>query len=159
VERHSLLGLVAKVTDTTVDVAVSADDYDESHVGRSDEQHLRLDLSSSQKTFKVMSEALNSLREQFSRGHPLASLLFCPPNQDLRPRALDCGQSLEAKMLFGDLREEGVEIKGDLNVSQQRAVVTAMSSTFSMVHGPPGTGKTSTLAGKNMSATAFAMHY
>lgn len=125
-----LLGLIGKVSQFKIEMIV--DEFDEHFF----EPPLRMDLRSNQKTHNSMKAALTALQHE-GMNNPIVNVLFNPEYQDLRMFALSQnGPRLEQKDLWNQ----------SLNDSQQRAIQCALDTpSIAIIHGPPGTGKTSTL--------------
>jgi len=129
-DKYVLFGLISKVTSHKVEMVV--DEFDD-HLF---DAPLRLDLRSNQKTHTTMKDALSEIA-RVGMNHRLVNLLFYPndgnssllvPSQDNRP--------LEAADMWNP----------SLNTSQIAAITCALNApAVSIIHGPPGTGKTSTL--------------
>lgn len=119
-------GLIKKISPHSIEVVV--EEYDEVLL----EPPLRLDLCPSRKTHEKMMAALDDLGKK-------------PPL--LADQIYDKGYPIDP---YTDLAREKVSVaswfSSTLNESQQEAVTTALScSKIGIIHGPPGTGKTSTL--------------
>lgn len=125
--RESLTGVVSARSQRTIQVAVN--DWPSA-------KSLRLDLSPDEITRKRQLAALKIVEE--SRGR-VAQL-----------RRIVLG---ERAPQFGDLPE--VKFQTDLNPSQQQAVRFALSANdLAIIHGPPGTGKTTTVVELILQAVA-----
>ena len=118
-------GVLYEVDEYEVSVALNGAPPDPLPAGR-----WRLDLLGSDATFRRMVRALAQVRE--AKGSPLAEL------RDLRfgLLPLPAPERMDAPRLFN----------GALNEFQAEAVLRALCATrFAVIHGPPGTGKTTVL--------------
>jgi ATP-dependent RNA/DNA helicase IGHMBP2 len=114
----SCQGVVTSISRKSIQVAVN--DYP-------DAERLRIDLSPDEITRKRMLNALK--RAQDARGR----------TKELRDILLG-----ERELSFKD--EEDIRFDAELNESQQSAIRSALSaSDVAIIHGPPGTGKTTTI--------------
>ncbi len=121
--KSDLLGTVIRVTEKTVTVA-----FDNKPPQWVYKKGVRLDLYVNDVTFKRMEENLEEVRHAFGRKRELRNIIL----------------GLKEPMLSDE--ESFVPVNKKLNKSQKLAVSRALGSPdFYLVHGPPGTGKTSTI--------------
>lgn len=119
-------GVLSRVSDHQLVVALLADDFpDDAKSGR-----YTVDLRFDDKTFFEMEKALNTLIN-----------IEAGTAKELRDKLLGF------KTLSGYRPDEGAtDIDPNLNSSQRRAVEAILQTEdIALVHGPPGTGKTTTL--------------
>lgn len=118
-EKTVLLGLISKVSAITIEVVL--DEFEESNAF---EPPLRLDLTSSQKTFTKMKEALQMLERT---SHPLVDLLFNEPDSSLPITFLPSSTLPTLDQTWNQ----------NLNPSQLNAICTALSAPkIAIIHGP-----------------------
>jgi predicted DNA helicase len=139
--KSDLLGTVVKITEKTITVA-----FDNKPPNWVYKKGVRIDLYVNDVTFKRMEENLEELRHAVGR------------QRELRNIILGLKIPERAEPFEFDLVDKR------LNETQRRAVSLALgSSDFFLIHGPPGTGKTSTVTelivqfvkrGKKVLATA-----
>ena len=117
-EKTFLFGLISKVSTTNIEVVL--DEFEESNAF---EPPLRLDLTSSQKTFTKMKEALQLLE---GSSHPLVNLLFAEKDSTI-PYAF----------LPSSLPVLNLVWNQSLNPSQLNAISTALAAPkIALIHGP-----------------------
>eukprot|EP01033_Poteriospumella_lacustris_P019858 gene19858-14450_t len=129
-DREPLFALITKVTPTSIMVVF--DEYDDVLL----ELPLRINMHPSSTTHTKMMDALNALG---SKPHPLAELLYT--NIGMHP--MMAGNLLDPPSPFSEVVKW---FNPTLNASQQTAIQTSLrAKQIGLIHGPPGTGKTSTL--------------
>ena len=141
-ETISLNGVVSKVYQSVIEI-VSESSPEE--IGLPiDSPCLRMDLRTNEYTHRKMIEALENLNQD--RSHPLIPLLFnqieIPQHNMKNLHSFPEGsRSNHISYNFGlDVANK------NLNESQLQAVRGALEASYvSIIHGPPGTGKTSTV--------------
>lgn len=117
-ERTLLFGLISKISASNVEVVL--DEFEDSSAF---EPPLRLDLTSSQKTYTKMKEALQSLE---GSGHPLVGLLFAEKDS-----------TIPYTFLPSSLPVLDLVWNQALNSSQLNAISTALASPkIALIHGP-----------------------
>ncbi|WP_457680850.1 IGHMBP2 family helicase [Thermovibrio sp.] len=122
--KSDLLGTVVKITEKTITVAF--DNRPPSWVYK---RGVRIDLYVNDITFKRMEENLEELRHAVGRQRELRNLII----------GLKSPSEVEGEVEFEPF-------DGRLNPSQREAVSKALGAPdFFLIHGPPGTGKTSTI--------------
>ncbi|MHA2620200.1 MAG: IGHMBP2 family helicase [bacterium JZ-2024 1] len=122
--RRDLQGTVAQITPSSITVM-----FDYRVKFPPSRQGWRLDLYSNEVTFQRMEDAINYLRKGHGIAHRVKSLLFGWDDLEFD------GTGLE------DIRW----VNPRLNDSQKQAVISALSARdLYLIHGPPGTGKTTT---------------
>lgn len=127
---YTVMGLISKVAHNKVEMVV--DEFDD-HLF---ESPLRMDLRSSQKTHITMKNALSTIQHE-GMNHPLVNLLFYPDQ---------CNISLLQPSPSAKSLTKADMWNQHLNGSQQSAIECALNTpSVAIIHGPPGTGKTSTL--------------
>ncbi len=139
--KSDLLGTVIKVTEKTITVA-----FDKKPPKWIYKKGVRIDLYANDITYKRMEENLEFLRHAQGRQRDLRNIILGLKEPD---KAEDCDFSLKDTKL---------------NPTQIKAIKLALGAKdFFLIHGPPGTGKTSTLTelivqlvnqGKKVLATA-----
>lgn len=111
--------LISKVTANAIEVVM--DEFDES--SGVFESPLRLDVTSSRKTFTKMNEALQQLE---TASHPLVDVLFSPPSSSIPINFLPSSAFKLEKVC-----------NPHLNPSQLDAITTAISAPkLALIHGP-----------------------
>ncbi|WP_457567784.1 IGHMBP2 family helicase [Desulfurobacterium sp.] len=121
--KSDLLGTVVKVTEKTITVA-----FDNKPPAWVYKKGVRLDLYVNDVTFRRMEENLEEVRHAEGRKRELRNII------------------LGLKEPSFPKKETFVPVNNSLNESQRLAVAQALGSgDFYLVHGPPGTGKTSTM--------------
>ncbi|WP_457566931.1 IGHMBP2 family helicase [Desulfurobacterium sp.] len=121
--KSDLLGTVIRVTEKTITVA-----FDNRPPQWVYKKGVRLDLYVNDITFKRMEENLEEVRHAFGRKRVLRNIILGLKRPSLSER------------------EPFIPVNEKLNDSQKMAVSAALGSPdFYLVHGPPGTGKTSTI--------------
>jgi hypothetical protein len=117
-ERTLLFGLISKISASNVEVVL--DEFEDSSAF---EPPLRLDLTSSQKTYTKMKEALQSLE---GSGNPLVGLLFAEKDS-----------TIPYTFLPSSLPVIDLVWNQALNSSQLNAISTALASPkIALIHGP-----------------------
>jgi len=135
-DNSQVFGIISKVSNEYIEL-VCNDDIDEQNF----KPPLRLDLSSSEQTHKKMMYALNDLES--SNTNNLIELLFT--NMNDKNTKIPISQWV-LEMCKLDQIPNIKPFNTNLNPSQIEAVRCALACRYvSLVHGPPGTGKTSTV--------------
>ena len=117
-ERTLLFGLISKIS--TINIEVVLDEFEDSNAF---EPPLRLDLTSSQKTYTKMKEALQLLE---GSSHPLVGLLFAEKDS-----------TIPYTFLPSSLPVLDLVWNQALNSSQLNAISTALASPkIALIHGP-----------------------
>ena len=120
-EASSAQGIVSSRKRASIEVALEA------HL---DGEHFRIDLSPDEVTRKRQLAALNSVRNGRERTRELARIIVHGKPPSFHENSTDDAQNDTSP----------------LNSSQQRAVEFALASRdLAIIHGPPGTGKTTTV--------------
>ncbi len=123
-DSSNVTGIISKVTKTSIELIVSEGKDDDVVL----EPPLRLDMLANEATHNKISGALTELIEGDSPAAPLVNILFH-----------------DAPVLPPDTMHI-TPFNPDLNSSQVGAVEYALGSRhLSLIHGPPGTGKTTTI--------------
>jgi superfamily I DNA and/or RNA helicase len=137
----SIFGLCSKISNNIIEI-VCSDDIDEENFI----PPLRLDLRASEATHNKMVHALTDL--ECDSENPLTNLLFSPAG-------LEQSNWIREICSVEELKEISL-INKNLNDSQEEAVRCALSAShISLIHGPPGTGKTSTVVELILQAVAL----
>lgn len=125
-------GIVSKISNEIIEI-ITEESPEEVYLS----PPLRLDLRSNEYTHKKMMDLLNELELTYhnrNMGHHLIPLLF--GEIDVSPASLKCNISESCDVLMNQA----------LNHSQVEAIRGSLDSAYvSLIHGPPGTGKTSTV--------------
>jgi hypothetical protein len=118
-ETNSLFGIISKISVKEIDILCEVDDTEHLLIP------LRLDMNVSEVTHKKMVTAVHNLSKI---SHPMINIIFNKIEVDL---------SVPLKIVPYNVK---------LNPSQVEAVEHALGSPHcALIHGPPGTGKTSTV--------------
>ena len=133
-EYVAVEGIVAKLLPASIDII--CDEVDESLFDDS----IRIDLRANDGTHKKYLKVLDDLEES---SHPLVNLLF--GGEEFQSMSLRSTSSTSDGT--SDISLNRIEFQNTkLNKSQMNAVVGALRTKYiSLIHGPPGTGKTSTV--------------
>lgn len=130
-EKSYIDGVIIKTANNYIDI-VCSDDEDVNFTLF--QPPLRLNLRASEQTHKKMMEALNALEEDHV--NPLSHLLFAS--------SINESSLINRNLLIN--KSNITYYNKNLNVSQEEAIKCALDAThIALVHGPPGTGKTSTI--------------
>jgi ATP-dependent RNA/DNA helicase IGHMBP2 len=133
-EYFAVEGIVAKLLPASIDII--CDEVDETLFDES----IRIDLRANDGTHKKYLKVLDDLEES---SHPLVNLLF--GGEEFQSMSLRSSSSNSDSA--SDISQNRIEFQNTkLNKSQMDAVVGALKTKYiSLIHGPPGTGKTSTV--------------
>jgi superfamily I DNA and/or RNA helicase len=141
-DDHDLRAIVWRITSDHVVISADADAVD----GRIlDAKRLRVDKRGNDVTYKRQIAALTKLAAVFR--HPVADVLFgrtsASTNASVAARVAEFLDS-------GNIASPTIGTPGGcskLNAEQRAAVISAVAADqLAVIHGPPGTGKTATLA-------------
>ncbi len=126
-KRNGVSGTVSKlIDDTSIEIALHSND-DGDNLSELNFP-LRLDMQSSESTHKKLNKCLDSLKKIFETpAAPLASILF-----ENTPFTLSEPIKINP-------------VNHNLNQSQLDAVEFCLNNMLACIHGPPGTGKTTTV--------------
>lgn len=130
-DTSNVYGVCSKVSNNIIEILCS-DEIDEENF----KPPLRMDLRASEATHNKMVQALTDLENDCE--NPLTNLLFSSS-------CLEQSNWIREICSVDDLKKITL-INKNLNDSQEEAVRCALSAShISLIHGPPGTGKTSTV--------------
>jgi ATP-dependent RNA/DNA helicase IGHMBP2 len=133
-EYFAVEGIVAKLLPASIDII--CDEVD----GSLFDESIRIDLRANDGTHKKYLKVLDDLE---GSSHPLVNLLF--GGEEFQSMSLRSSSSNSDSA--SDISLNRIEFQNaKLNKSQMDAVVGALKTKYiSLIHGPPGTGKTSTV--------------
>ena len=140
-DHEEVQGIVSKVTTHTIEL-VHSDDGGHNATSMFDAiTNLRLDLTSSEATHKKMLATLDSMQQHKHTDNILTDLLFNNSDQNsFWKHKLITPNATRSALVASDTFNKS------LNASQIRAINVSLDSNYvSIIHGPPGTGKTSTV--------------
>jgi ATP-dependent RNA/DNA helicase IGHMBP2 len=133
-EYFEVEGIVAKLLPASIDII--CDEVDESLF----DEPIRIDLRANDGTHTKYLKVLDDLEES---SHPLVNLLFGGEEfQSMSLRSTSSNSDSASDISLNRIEFQNTK----LNKSQMNAVVGALKTKYiSLIHGPPGTGKTSTV--------------